>query len=176
MRLLLALAALLGVALFAACGGDDDDGDAEPTGLFTPAGTKDATETPAPVDGNGGVAPEPADPQLDEQLQEVTAGELDATIQPGERYQIDPLAITEAAVGSSPACANFAFDFTWQVQDPFPPEGVQLVWEFTRMGGTVEVANGPAGEQSIGCGLLEAVNRGPAAITVAVRYRVGVIQ
>lgn len=175
MRLLLALAALLGVALFVACGGDDA-ADTQPTEVITAAGTKDATETPAPADGSGGVAPEPSDPQLDEQLQEITAGELDAVVEPGGRYEIDPLAITETAVGSAPACANFAFDFTWQVQDPFPPDGVQLVWEFTRMGGTVEVASGPAGEQSIGCGLLEAVNHGPAAIAVAVRYRVGAIQ
>jgi hypothetical protein len=38
------------------------------------------------------------------------------------------------------------------------------------------VAAGAAGEQSVGCGLLEALNRGEGEIVVAIRYRVGAIQ
>ncbi|MEX1195817.1 MAG: hypothetical protein WD904_03820 [Dehalococcoidia bacterium] len=169
-----ALIVLFAVALsgLAACGGDDDD-TSGPTAVITPAGTKDETPTPAP-DG-GGPAPSPADPQLDEDLQELTSGELEATIEPGGTYEIDPLAITETAGGSAPPCENFAFDFTWQVTDPYPSDGVQLVWRFIRDEGDVDIANAPSGEQTIGCGLLRAVNNGGETITVAVRYRVGAI-
>lgn len=167
----LVLFAVVLSSLGLACSGDDDA--SGPTAVITPAGTKDETPTPAP--NGGGPAPSPADPQLDEDLQELTSGELEATVEPGGTYEIDPLAITETAVGSTPPCENFAFDFTWQVTDPYPPDDVQLVWRFIRDEGDVDIANAPAGEQTIGCGLLDAVNNGRTAITVAVRYRVGAI-
>jgi hypothetical protein len=170
-----ASAAVALVLLTAACGGGDDD--AGPTDVFTPAGTKEETPTPAPADGsNGGVAPAPSDPQLDEQLTEITAGELEAVVDPGSRYTIDGLQITQDAVGEAPPCANFAFDFTWQVQEPFPPDNVQIAWTFERMGGTVEIGQGPAGEQQVGCGVLYLDNNGSETVRVAIRYRVGAIQ
>ncbi len=62
-----------------ACGGDD--GPAESVDV-TPVGTKDATPTPAAIDPGGG-APPPVEPELDEELTEVTRGDLEAAIEPG---------------------------------------------------------------------------------------------
>ncbi len=163
------------LALAVACGGDDDE--ATPTdtpGGLTPVGTKDATPTPLASDGAG--PPSPVDPTLDEELTEITSGSLLEAIPPGTVIQLDPLGIAVVAAGRTPPCDNFAFDFTWQVQDPFPPDGVDLVWQFIRDGEAIEVAVGPSGEQAIGCGLLEAENRGAEPITVAIRYRIGAIE
>ena len=170
-----ALIALLLVLAFAGACGDDDD--STPTGSpdnLTPAGTKD--ETPTPASGDGGEAPDPADPTLDEQLTELTSGELEQTVQPGESWELDVVAITEEAIDEEPVCTNFAFEFTWQVQDPYPPDGVDLRWNLTRESSTIEVSSGPAGEQTVGCGMLGGMNAGSAPFTVALRYRVGAIQ
>ena len=159
------------LALAAACGGDDDATTPTDTpGALTPVGTKDATATPLAT--GGAVPPTPADPTLDEELREIASGSFDETIAAGDAWSIDTAAFAEDVS----LCTNFAFDYAWQVQDPFPPDGVDLIWRFTRAAGTVEVASGPAGEQSVGCGLLEALNRGAGPITVAIRYRVGAIE
>jgi len=165
------------LALAVACGGDDDG--ATPTdtpGGLTPVGTKDATPTPSSITGPDLGAPAPADPTLDEELTEITSGSLLEGIPPGIVIQLDPLGITGVETERTPPCDNFAFDFTWQVQTPYPPDGVDLVWRFIRDGEAIEVATGPAGEQAIGCGLLEAENRGAELITVAIRYRIGAIE
>jgi hypothetical protein len=101
---------------------------------------------------------------------------MEQTVEAGAAWSLQTLDITTADTGSEPSCDNFAFDFTWQVQDPYPPDGVDLAWQFTREAGAVEVAAGPAGEQTVGCGLLEARNRGAAPVTVALRYRAGAIE
>lgn len=162
------------LALAAACGGNDDATPTDTAGVLTPVGTKDATPTPLASDGAG--PPVPADPTLDEELTELTYGSLQEAIAPGTVIQLDPLGIAGVATGRTPPCDNFAFDFTWQVQSPYPPDGVNLVWQFIRGGDVIEVAVSPAGEQSVGCGLLEAENRGPTLVTVAIRYRIGAIE
>jgi hypothetical protein len=162
------------LALAAACGGNDDATPTDTAGVLTPVGTKDATLTPLASDGDG--PPVPADPTLDEELTELTYGEAEQTIEPGASWPLQTLEITTAETGTEPSCGNFAFDFTWQVQDPYPPDAVDLAWQFTRDGSTFEVAAGPAGEQAVGCGLLEALNRGSGPVTVAIRYRAGAIE
>ena len=172
MRWALALTAALPLA-FAACG-DDDDG-ADPTfGGVTPVGTKDTTPTPVSDGGDGGPPP-PAEPELDEELTEITRGEQTASIEPGIVHEIDPQALSLEA-GVEPNCENFQFDFSWQVTEPYPPDGVMLAWRFEREEGAVDVASGPAGNQAVGCGLLSAENRGAGAITVAIKYAIGAVQ
>lgn len=172
MRWVVPLAALA-LALAAACGDDNGGTPTDTPGGLTPAGTKE--QTPSPTSSGVAGPPEPADPTLDEQLTEIDAGSFEETIAAGGTWSVDTLALAEERTGGAPSCTNFAFDFTWQVQEPHPPDGVDLVWQFTREAGTVEVAGGPAGDQSVGCGLLEAVNRGPGPVTVAIRYRTGAI-
>lgn len=171
---LAAFAAVLATAV--ACGGDDAATTTETPGGLTPAGTKNETPTPPPGDGGGSGPPAPADPTLDEELTELASGEIEQVIEPGANLPLDTLQTAVTDTGSEPSCNNFAFDFTWQVQDPYPPDGVDLAWQFTRESGTVEVASGPAGEQTVGCGLLEAQNRSAAPIAVAIRYRIGAIE
>jgi hypothetical protein len=172
MRWALSVAAVV-VLLLAACGDDDD----APEGTLgaTPIGTKDATVTAAP-DGDGGAEPpDPVEPELDEELTEITRADLDAAIEPGTAYELDPESLSVDA-GVEPNCANFQFDFSWQVTEPFPPDGVTLAWRFEREGGAIDVASGPAGNQAVGCGILRAENRGAAPVTVAIRYAIGAVQ
>jgi hypothetical protein len=159
----------LALSLSAACSGDDDGGASVDV---TPVGTKEATPTPGPI-ASGAGAPEPVDPQLDEELTEVARGELEATIDPGGSYEINPETLAEDA-GVTDACDNFQFDFSWQISDPYPSDGGSLSWQFDNSSQQFEVASGSAGNQSVGCGLLRAENRGERAIFVAIKYAIGV--
>jgi hypothetical protein len=169
MRALLALLAVTALSLTIACGGDD-----EPSGTVGPVGTKSgaptATAEATSVDSGG--PPAPPDPTLDEALTLITSGAITADIAPGETYPFDPQTIAQDA-GSTASCDNFQFGFTWQVQSPYPPDGVVLQWQIERESAKVKVAEGPSGEQSIGCDAVEALNAGPDAITVAVKYKLG---
>lgn len=168
-RALFAIGALSALALTIACGGDD-----KPSATVGPIGTKSGAPTASaeatPVDG--GDIPDPAEPSLDEALTLITSGDVTANIAPGETYPFDPQAIAQDA-GSTASCDNFQFDLTWQVQDPYPPDGVVLQWQIERNGAPVKVAEGPSGEQSVGCDAVEAKNNGPDAIAVAVKYKLG---
>jgi hypothetical protein len=170
-RLLFAVAAVVTLGLLAACGGDDDE-TTDGLGSITPIGTKDTTPTPPPANGNG--APAPVEPELDEQLAEITRGDLEATIEPGGAYDLDPETLVLGA-GSSASCDNLQFDFSWQITDPYPPEGAGLAWQIQRDSGPVTVASGPAGNQAVGCGLLQATNTGSVPFTVAIKYLIGAL-
>jgi hypothetical protein len=163
--LLLTLAAL---AAGVACGG----GSSGPTAVVSPIGTKAGTPTPTPTAtvapiGNG--APLPIEPTLNEALTETASGDLTADVQPGQTYSVDP----QSLVTGSPSCTNFEFDFTWQVTDPYPPDGVDLQWQIQRNGAGVKIAEATSGEQSIGCDPLQALNAGSAPISVAIKYKIG---
>lgn len=168
-RAALAFVTFSALALTIACGGDD-----KPSATVAPIGTKAGSPTASaeatPVDG--GAIPEPAEPTLDEALTLITSGDVTADIAPGETYSFNPPAIA-LDVGSTASCDNFQFGFTWQVQDPYPPDGVTLQWQIERNGAPVKVAEGPSGEQSVGCDAVEALNSGPSAITLAVKYKLG---
>jgi hypothetical protein len=168
-RAAVAFVVLSSVAIVIACGGAD-----KPTATVGPIGTKSAAPTasseatPIAV----GEAPDPAEPTLDEALQLITSGSVVAQIAPGDTYSFDPNAIAQAA-GSTASCTNFQFDFTWQVQDPYPPTDVFLQWQIERNGSKVKIAEGPSGEQSVGCDAVEASNNGPDPIAVAIKYKLG---
>lgn len=170
MRFALTLVLATGCLALAACGGDDS-GPSETLGNITPIGTKQPTER-ASGDGSSSGAPSPVKPQLDEQLTLFLDGQIFADILPGEAYDVDPVALSEQ-VGAPPSCDNFQFDFSWQVTDPYPTDGVVLTWQLERDSGPVDIASGPAGNQAVGCGVLHMINGGDAPITVAVRYLIG---
>jgi len=164
-------------ALSFACGGDDDGNGDAPVGSITPIGTKADTPTPteAPASAEPGAAPTPAEPIIDEDLRRIGGGELTEAIAAGATYSFDPLGFPLDPGEETPPCASFGFTFTWQVIDPYPPDSVDLAWQLSRMGGPIVIASGPSGETTVGCGLVEAANRGQAPITVAVRYVTGTI-
>lgn len=167
------LLVVLASTAVAACGGGGE-APGETLGEVTAVGTKEATPTTAGADGDGG-PPAPADPELDEALTLVTSGELEATIEPGGAYSIDPLQLA-AEAGAEPNCDNLQFDFSWQVIDPWPADGVGLAWQLDRSGNLVTVASGAAGNQAVPCGTLAAANQGATAITVAVKYLIGALE
>jgi hypothetical protein len=162
---------MLAVFVTLACSGDDGPQDSVDV---TPVGTKDATPTPDTADPSAG-APAPVEPELDEELTEVTRGTLEATIAPGTSYAIEPESIA-ADAGTLDACDdNFQFDFSWQISEPYPPDDTALAWVRQGESGAFDVAAGPAGNQAVGCGTLTAENRGPSSIVVAVKYAIGVL-
>lgn len=161
----------MAVWLAVACGGSGDEPQATLGGV-TPVGTKEATPTPGDGGGGGGGPPAPVEPELDEELVEVTRGGREAFIEPGQAYLLDAIAVA-ADAGQSPSCDNLQFDFSWQVTDPYPTDGVTLAWTLDHDGTAVEVASGPAGNQAVGCGTISAENRGEAAITVAIKFLIG---
>jgi hypothetical protein len=161
--LFLTLAAL---ALCVACGGGSG-----PTPAVSPIGTKALTPTPTPeaTVAPGGGAPDPITPTLDEAVTEIASGDLTADVQPGQMYNIDP----QSLVTNPPSCTNFQFDFTWQVSDPYPPDGVDLQWQIQRNGAAVKIAEATSGEQSVGCVSLQALNAGSSPVSVAIKYKIG---
>ena len=162
------LAALAVFGLFLACGGSSG-----PTAMISPVGTKASTPTPTPEDTGpqtGGDVPTPAEPTLDEALTELASGDHTADLDPGGVDQIDPQTLVEG----SPSCTNFEFDFTWQVVDPYPPDGVDLQWVMERDNGdTVDISHDPSGEQSVGCNVVRVLNNGSSPISVAIKYKIG---
>ncbi len=162
------LVVVLALAVVCACGGDSG-----PTATISPIGTKAATPTPVPGESDGptgAAVPTPAEPTLDEALTELASGDFTPALGPGETFDIDPETLVEGA----PSCTNFEFDFTWQVVDPYPPDGVALQWVLDRDNGdTVTISDDTAGEQSVGCSTVHAVNTGGSEISVAIKYKIG---
>lgn len=166
------LAVLAASIILAGCGGGDSRATPD---AATPAGTKELTATPAATepqaDGNA-TAPAPADPQLDEQLTEFARSDLQIQVPAAGTYSIDPQTLA-ANAGDVPSCDNFQFDFTWQVTDPYPPDGVSLEWAIQRDTGNITLSRDPSGEQSVGCDSIQAENKGSSPITVAIKYAIG---
>jgi hypothetical protein len=159
----------LAVLALCACGGGSNG----PTAVVSPVGTKATTPTPTPEDTSsqtGGDVPTPADPTLDEALTEFASGDHTADLQPGGVDRVDPLTLVQ---GTPPACANFEFDFTWQVVDPYPPDGVDLLWQIDRGSDPVTISTDTSGEQSVGCDNVQVLNNGSSPVSVAIKYKIG---
>ena len=184
LTLTLALALAVG-ALLAACDGDG----AKPAARGTPRATATATAEPAGAlsptprlavgpspAGGAQAAPGAPAPTVPDNVDVLALGEMSLNIGPGDSYQFDPLQLAQEQDVDVPPCAAFLFLFGWQVQQPYPPEGVRLRFDLTRMGSTDEVASGPVGEASIGCGAIDVVNESAVQITVEVRYGIGEVQ
>ena len=174
-----ALVLALSFGLLAACGGGNGNEEptstpgAEATGEPTSGPTEAPAEpTEAPTEPSA-EAPEAAPVALDPGVAPVEEGSFDLAIAPHGSSEIDPLAL---AGDNAPACAGLVFAFSWQVQDPYPPDGVQLRVTGTRMGATVDLGEGPSGTSSIGCFAIAFINDSDVAVTVQIRYAAGSIE
>lgn len=186
--------ALASVTLaFAACG-DDDDNDStdgspasstsgspspsETAGGESPGaspGTTDvATITPAPTAATPS-GPTPVTPKLDAGVNQIGEGTITFTLLPNGQLPIDGLGLIQAGK-ETPPCAAFVFAFSWQITNPFPVGDNTVAWKMTQQGSTEDVAAGPAGTATVGCGQLTVINTGPDQVNVAVHYIQGATQ
>jgi hypothetical protein len=162
-RLAAFLLILLSALALAACGGDDDSS-GDPTGSATATASSGPSGTPPPV----------ADPELASGLNEIGRGDLgEIEVPVGGVYYIDP-ATLETEGSAEPSCEGFVFAFAWQVTDPYPPEEDALEWQVQREGGNATLSEEPSGEDTSGCDPVQAVNNGEEALTLAVKYAIGV--
>jgi len=181
-RCLLTLALALG-ALLAACGdgGGTDQRSPEPRATPTAQPTAPPSPTAGPTEGASATAgpqeaPHAAAPTVPGNVTVLDIGEMSLNLAAGETYQFDPLQLAQDQGVAPPPCAAFVFLFAWQVRDPYPPEGLNLRFRWTRMGHTETIAEDPSGETSVGCGGIEVVNDEAVKITVEMRYGFGELQ
>jgi hypothetical protein len=157
------------MASVAACDGDGGDTDVTiaPSGRDTPAAEASPT-SPAAVSPTAGEAPEAPVPDVDPSLEVLNLGEVSLSVGPGATYGFEPLDLADEA----PPCAAFAFLFGWQVQDPYPPDDVELTITSTRMEATETIGEGTSGTATVGCGFIEVNNGSAVAISMQIRYAV----
>ena len=176
------LCAVFAVVL-AACGDDNESAPATSSSpsasstvasaTFAPGETKAPTAA-APATSEGPAAPTPVMPQLSSGVRRIGEGTMNFTLVPNVNTTFDPSTFPLEQPNEKPPCSAFVFAFGWQVTNPYPaPTDLALVWRRTSEGQTVEVARGPAGEQNVGCGLLEAFNAGTSDVSVSVHYIIG---
>jgi hypothetical protein len=72
-----------------------------------------------------------------------------------------------------PPCAALVFYLSWQVRNPYPPNGIDVEVYWMRQGGKDLLGEGPSGHASGGCGEFQVVNTSDVWVTVEVRYVIG---
>lgn len=132
-----------------------------------PAGSS----SPGPPSGTE-KAPQPPAPTIQPGQRKIGEGSFTTAILPGATAGFDPLKLPLDTGVELPPCTAFGFDFGWQVKDPYPPADVNLVWRSSSM----EVGSGASGTASVGCGLLEAINKSAFKITLDAHYIIAEIQ
>jgi len=166
------------LVLSAACGGGGEEPAASdtPEATASPAPTEEATpspiETPSP-EATPSPEPPPEAPSIKLAPGQVSLGEgsSERTLGPGEIISLDARDFALELGVSITSCIDTSLYFTWQVRDPYPPDGVDL--EFYRLlRGSRELrAEGAFGELTDGaCAAMEMVNNSAFAITVQLRY------
>jgi hypothetical protein len=96
---------------------------------------------------------------------------LDLALDPGQARDLDPINMALNLGLTPPACADFVLAFTWQVRFPQPAGDAKVHFTGQRMGGTFEVGEpGAAGESTVGCALLQAINEGAQPLVVELRF------
>lgn len=98
-------------------------------------------------------------------------GTVEPPLAPGEVVSLDAREVAVELGVSITSCLDTSFYLSWQVRDPYPPEGVDL--EFYRLlRGSRELrAEGASGELTDGaCAAMEMVNNSAFAIKVQLRY------
>lgn len=159
-------------ALALACGGGDDGAteEVEETASPTQQPTEAQTQTPEPtatVEPTPS-APSPQAPPVDQAT--YGDGRLSFELAPGGSYDLKTNEL-EASHTALP-CADLLFVFGWQVSNPYPADGYNVLWRVTQEERHVDLDPAePDGQgAAAGCGQLEAINQGDSPMTVAVHY------
>lgn len=142
-----------------ACSSDSSGGDSDP--VFTRA-----IPTP-PVSAE---APTPAPPGLDARLRELGSGTTNIRVLPRSYHEFDTLLYARDRGIQTPPCASFVMAFTWEIVEPYPPAGLEVVITGSRMGGTTNLGRGASGESAVGCAEMRIANSSTNEITVTLRY------
>ena len=176
---------LAGIAfLLAACG---DGGGAAVTVIAEPTATPTAvptatamptaalTPSPAAAPSPTPEAPNAAPIELNPGVTSLGEDVLLPTLQAGGVLNLDPIDLAGELGITPPPCAALVLYLSWQVRQPYPPEGVDIELYWTRMGGTELIGEGTSGQTSRGCGAIQVVNNSDIEVTVEIRYAIGEI-
>ncbi|MEE8386373.1 MAG: hypothetical protein V3S01_10695, partial [Dehalococcoidia bacterium] len=126
--------------LLAGCG-DDDGGSpvsvttspattatSAPTGAEpTPIATATATPAPTPIPTptvEALEAPDAAPIELDPGVDGLGEGEMQPVLEPDGVLNLDPIDLAEGHGIVPPPCASLVLYLSWQVRQPYPPDGV----------------------------------------------------
>jgi hypothetical protein len=187
------LASLLtGIAfLLAACAGDESESQPTSTATPSPGATQEPSPSPAlsptpspalsptptpapsPTPSPAPEAPHAAPIELDPGVDSLAEDVLLPTLQAGGILNLDSVKLAEGLGITPPPCAALVFYLSWQVRQPYPPADVDVQLYWTRMGGTELIGQGPSGQTSGGCGIIQVGNNSDVEITVEIRYAIG---
>jgi hypothetical protein len=120
-------------------------------------------------------APHAAAIEVDPGVNNLGEGVIQPVVAAGGVFNLDPVDAALDLGIAPPPCAGFVFYLTWQVCDPYPPEGVDIELYWTRMGGTELIGAGPSGQASRGCGEIQVRNNSAFEVAVEIRYAIGEI-
>jgi len=176
----IAAASIIAVlALSGGCGGDGEETaespSASPTEFAsetprdteTPASTStaapEATATPEPPHA-AAIVVETGQTILDEKAFEVT-------LAPGESRAFDARDFSAELGVSITSCLDMSFYLSWQVRQPYPPDGVDLEFYEALRGARLLIVEGVSGQFTRGaCVAFEAVNNSAVEVAVELRY------
>lgn len=167
------------LALFTGCGGGGEEAAESPSASATEAASETPadTETPTPADSaTPGTTATPEPPHAAAIVVEsgqTVLGEatIDLTLAPGETRAFDARDYSADLGVSITSCLDTSFYVSWQVRQPYPPDGVDLEFYESLRGARLLIAEGESGQFSRGaCVAFEAVNNSAVEIAVELRY------
>jgi len=166
MRYLLTLALAL-AALLTACDGDGGKVTSSPSATVSPGPGSAGSPTPTPE------PPHAAELEFETGVKELYQDDTEIPIAAGATYGFDNLALAGKRGVEAPPCPAFAFLLSWQVRQPYPPDGVDLRVETLSLDIPTEMGSGTSGNVSVGCTYVQIVNDSDVDVSVEMRYGFG---
>jgi hypothetical protein len=176
------------VLLIVGCGGDEGGtpvtaipsapatATSVPSPAPTPIATATATPTPTPIPTptvEAIEAPDAAPIEHDPGVNGLGEGLMQPVLAPNGVLNLEPIDLAEGLGIVPPPCAALVLYLSWQVRQPYPPDGIDLEFYWTRMGGTELIGEGPSGQANRGCGAIQVVNSSDVEVMVEIRYAIG---
>ena len=121
-------------------------------------------------------APHAAELEFGPDIKELYRDDTEIPIAAGASYGFDNLALAGKRGVQAPRCPAFAFLLSWQVRQPYAPDGLDLRIQTLSMDNPTEIASGAAGTVSVGCAYVQIVNNSDVDVTVEMRYGFGEVQ